>query len=291
MRNFSEWLSGFRDSIADYGYYIDFEKVHRNVDNIKVELNILNSLIGSKNIETDFENLMRKYPEVLKCIPLLLAVRASEIYCQDENGGHLFQFDFGKYQPNSHAHYERYKYFMRETGLFDLLENHIVNNLVDYATGVETGLDSNGRKNRGGHLMEDLVESFIRKSGFTKDKTYFKEMYIHQIIEKWGIDLSAISNQGKMEKRFDFVVKTPAMIYGIETNFYGSGGSKLNETARSYKTLALETDIIDGFTFVWFTDGKGWTSAKNNLEETFDVMEHIYNIKDLENGIITEVFR
>jgi type II restriction enzyme len=289
-RYFSEWLSGFRDSIADYGYYIDFEKVHRNVDNIKVELNILNSLIGSKNIEVDFENLMRKYPEVLKCIPLLLAVRANEIYCQDKNGGHLFQFDFGKCPPNSHAHYERYKYFMRETGLFDLLENHIVNNLVDYATGVETGLDSNGRKNRGGHLMENLVERFIQKSGFVKDDTYFKEMYIHQITDKWDIDLSAISNQGKTEKRFDFVVKTANMIYGIETNFYGSGGSKLNETARSYKTLALETDTIDGFTFVWFTDGKGWTSARHNLEETFDVMEHIYNIKDLENDIITEVF-
>ena len=290
-RDFNAWLSGFRDSIADYGYYIDFEKVHRNVDNIKVELNILNSLIGSKNIEADFENLMRKYPEVLKCIPLLLAVRANEIYCQDENGGHLFQFDFGKYPPNSHAHYERYKYFMRETGLFDLLENHIVNNLVDYATGVETGLDSNGRKNRGGHLMENLVESFIQKAGFVKDESYFKEMYIHQIADKWGVDLSAISNQGKTEKRFDFVVKTPNMIYGIETNFYGSGGSKLNETARSYKTLALETDTIDGFTFVWFTDGKGWTSARHNLEETFDVMEHVYNINDMENGIITEVFK
>ena len=290
-RNFSTWLYGFRDSIADYGYYIDFEKVHRNVENIKVELNILNSLIGSKNIEVDFENLMRKYPEVLKCIPLLLAVRANEIYCQDENGGHLFQFDFGKYPPNSHVHYERYKYFMRETRLFDLLENHIVNNLVDYATGVETGLDSNGRKNRGGHLMEDLVESFIQKAGFVKGVNYFKEMYIHQITDKWNIDLSAISNQGKMEKRFDFVVKTPNMIYGIETNFYGSGGSKLNETARSYKTLAWETEEIDGFTFVWFTDGKGWTSARHNLEETFDVMEHIYNINDMENGIITEVFK
>ena len=290
-RDFNAWLSGFRDSIADYGYYIDFEKVHRNVDNIKVELNILNSLIGSRNIEADFENLMRKYPEVLKCIPLLLAVRANEIYCQDENGGHLFQFDFGKYPPNSHAHYERYKYFMRETGLFDLLENHIVNNLVDYATGVETGLDSNGRKNRGGHLMEELVESFIQKAGFVKGVNYFKEMYIHQITDKWNIDLSAISNQGKMEKRFDFVVKTPNMIYGIETNFYGSGGSKLNETARSYKTLAWETEEIDGFTFVWFTDGKGWTSARNNLEETFDVMQHIYNIKDLEDGVISEVFK
>ena len=296
-RDFTVWLSGFRNSIADYGYYIDFEKVHRNVETIKVELNILNSLIGSQHIEADFESLMRKYPEVMKCIPLLLAVRADEIYCQDENGGFLYQFDFRKYPSNSHAHYERYKYFMRETGLFDLLEKHIINNLVDYVTGVETGLDSNGRKNRGGHLMEDLVESFIRKSGFVKDENYFKEMYIHQITDKWNVDLSAISNQGKMEKRFDFVVKTPNMIYGIETNFYGSGGSKLNETARSYKTLAWETEVwiaeipIDGFTFVWFTDGKGWISARNNLEETFDVMQHIYNIKDLEEGIIGEVFK
>ena len=113
-RDFTVWLSGFRNSIADYGYYIDFEKVHRNVETIKVELNILNSLIGSQHIEADFESLMRKYPEVMKCIPLLLAVRADEIYCQDENGGFLYQFDFRKYPSNSHAHYERYKYFMRE---------------------------------------------------------------------------------------------------------------------------------------------------------------------------------
>ena len=138
--------------------------------------------------------------------------------------------------------------------------------------------------------MEDLVEGFIKKAGFTKNENYFKEMYIHQITDRWGVDLSPISNKGKMEKRFDFVIKTPSMIYGIETNFYGSSGSKLNETARSYKTLALESSEIDGFTFVWFTDGKGWTSARNNLEETFDVMEHIYNIRDLEEGIINHVF-
>ena len=212
-RDFNTWLSGFRDSIADYGYYIDFEKVHRNVGNIKVELNILNSLIGSDNIEDDFENLIKKYPEVLKCIPLLLAVRANEIYAIDGDGA--FTYNFKKANFDS----EQYKVFMRKTGLFDLIANHIVNNLVDYATGVETGLDSNGRKNRGGHLMENLVESFIKKAGFVKDETYFKEMYIHQITEKWDIDLSAISNQGKMEKRFDYVVKTDNMIYGIETNF------------------------------------------------------------------------
>ena len=284
MRNFESWLSTFRASIADYGYYVDFEKIYENVDAIKVELNILNSLIGSENIEIDFENLIRKYPEVLKCIPLLLAVRAKEIYAIDRDGA--FKYNFKK--PNLSV--EQYKIFMRKTGLFDLIENHIINNLVDYATGVETGLDSNGRKNRGGHLMENLVESFIQKAGFVKNITYFKEMYIHEITDKWSIDLSAISNQGKMEKRFDFVIKTDNMIYGIETNFYGSKGSKLNETSRSYKTLALETDTIDDFTFVWFTDGKVWTSARHNLEETFDIMEHIYNIKDLESGIIKRIF-
>lgn len=290
-RDFKVWLAEFRHSIADYKYYVDFEKVHKNVGSIKVELNILNSLIGSKNIEADFEALLKKYPEVLKCIPLLLAVRANEIFCQDENGGHLFKFDFGKYPPNSHSYYKNYKYFMRETGLFDLLENHIINNLVDYATGVETGLDSNGRKNRGGNLMENLVKNYIEKAKFIENVNFFAQMSTSEIADKWKIDLSAISNKGKMEKVFDFVIKTPTMIYGIETNFYTAGGSKLNETARSYKTIALEAETIEGFTFVWFTDGRGWISARNNLEETFDVMEHIYNINDLENGIMNEVFK
>lgn len=288
-RDFSTWLSGFRDSIADYGYYIDFEKVYCNVDRVRLELHLLNSLIGSKNIAEDFQTLVSRYPETLKCIPLLLAVRENEIFCQNENGGYLYQFDLRKIPQNARLPVEQYAYFMEQTGLFDLLQNRIIGNLVDYVTGVETGLDSNGRKNRGGHLMENLVEGFIQKAGFVKGETYFKEMYIHEITAKWGLDLSAISNQGKTEKRFDFVVKTPGMIYGIETNFYSSSGSKLNETARSYKTLALETDTIEGFTFVWFTDGKGWMSARNNLEETFDVMEYLYNIKDLEDGIIASV--
>lgn len=285
MRDFNKWLENFRDSIASYDYYIDFEKVHRNVDNIKIELNILNSLVGSKNIEEDFEKIIKEYPQTLKCIPLLLAVRSNEIYAIDSEGECTYDF------KNMTLTVDEYKSFMKKTGLFDLISNRIVSNLVDYVTGVETGLDSNGRKNRGGHLMENLVESYIQKAGFEKDTDYFKEIYIHEITDKWGIDLSAISNQGKMEKRFDFVVKTDDMIYAIETNFYASGGSKLNETARSYKTLAQEVDTIDGFTFVWFTDGKGWNSAKHNLEETFDVMEHIYNINDMENSIMNEVFK
>lgn len=290
-RDFIKWLAGFRPSIADYGFYVNFDKVYRNVDDIKVELNILNSLIGSNNIEEEFRRILSKYPEILQCIPILLAVRASEIYCQDERGGILFDFNPKKLSVSTEDDLDKYIYFMKETGLFNLLREHIINNLVDYVMGVETGLDSNGRKNRGGHLMEDLVEQFIIKAGFVKGVNYFKEMYIHEITEKWGIDLFAISNQGTTEKRFDFVVKTDHMVYVIETNFYSGGGSKLNETARSYKTLALESNTINGLTFVWFTDGKGWNSAKNNLKETFDVMEHIYNIKDLENNIISEVFK
>ena len=171
-----------------------------------------------------------------------------------------------------------------------MIANHLVNSLVDYAFGVEAGLDSNGRKNRGGHQMEELVEKYIMAAGFIKDENYFKEMYLVDIEKKWGIDLSAISNQGKAAKRFDYVVKTNRMIYAIETNFYSGGGSKLNETARSYKMLSQEADTVDGFTFVWFTDGIGWKSARGNLRETFDVMEHMYSIDDMENGVMERVF-
>ena len=283
-RNFEEWLGTFRKSISDYKYYVDFEKIYANVEGCKIELNILNSLIGSKDIKAEFKQILAKYPETLKCIPLLLAVRTKEIYAIDDEGEFIYSFKKMNYSV------DQYCIFMEKTGLFDLLQNHIINNLFDYATGVETGMDSNGRKNRGGHLMEDLVESFISKLGLQKGKEYFKEMYIHEITEKWGIDLSAISNQGRMEKRFDFVVKTPKMIYVIETNCYTSGGSKLNETARSYKTLAKEIETISGVTFVWFTDGQGWLSARHNLEETFDVMDNVYNIADMQNGIMGKLF-
>ena len=167
-RDFNTWLSSFRESIADYKYYIDFESAYKNLNEFKVELNILNSLVGSKNIETDFKNLVAKYPEVLKAIPILLAKRESEIYCQDDKG--VFKYNF----KNQNYDIDQYCYFMKETGLFDLLANKVLKDLVDYVLGVEVGLDSNARKNRGGHLMENLVEKYIVEAGFIKDKTYFK---------------------------------------------------------------------------------------------------------------------
>ena len=282
-RNFNEWLSKFKTSISDYTYYVDFEKIYKNVDKVKVELNILNSLIGSKNIEEEFQNILIKYPETLECIPLLLAVRSREIFVKDEINEYLFKFDKMVYSMKD------YIKFMEESGLFDLLQNHIINNLYDYVLGIEVGLDSNGRKNRGGHLMENLVESYIIKAGYKKDVNYFKEMYLKDIEKKWNLDLSEMSGNNTSTKRFDFVIKTESQVYVIETNFYSSGGSKLNETARSYKMLAQESKKVDGVTFIWFTDGTGWSSAKKNLEETFNELETMYNIDDLEKGILEKL--
>ncbi|MDE6778845.1 MAG: type II restriction endonuclease [Alistipes sp.] len=285
MRNFEQWIGSFRKSIADYTYYIDFKKTFRNVDKIKIELNILNTLVGSRNIESDFENIVTKYPETLKCIPILLAKRDEEIDATDTDGE--FKYDFRKMNYSI----EQYKIFMRKTGLFDLLSNHLINNVVDYVTGVEAGLDSNGRKNRGGHLMENLVEMYLIKAGFVKNVTYFKEITNRQVEAKFGLDLSSVFNKGKTKKRFDFVVKVRNRIYIIETNFYKSHGSKLNETARSYKAIALETKNMPDLRFVWFTDGQGWFHAKSNLRETFEALPDLYSINDLENGIMQSIFK
>ncbi|SCY23955.1 type II restriction enzyme [Butyrivibrio hungatei] len=284
MRDFEEWLSKMRKSINGYSYYVDFDKVYANVDAIKVELNILNSLIGSKNVDVECKELLRKYPNVMKAIPILLAVRENEIYAQDEEGAFLYDFSNVDFKSCS---IEQYITFMKKTGLLDLISNHIIGNLYDYATGVETGLDSNGRKNRGGHQMEDLVEKYIKKTG----AEYYKEMYLTDIEKKWGANLSAISAEGTTTKRWDFVVKTAKKIYVIETNFYSGGGSKLNETARSYKMIAEEAKQVQGVEFVWITDGGGWKSARRNLKETFETMEHLYNIADMENAVFDKLFR
>ncbi len=279
-RDFNEWLSKFKSSISNYTYYVNFEKIYKNVDKVKIELNILNSLIGSQNIEEEFQNILFKYPETLECIPLLLAVRATEIFVKDEINEYLFDFKKMVYSVSDYIR------FMRESGLFELLQNHIINNLYDYVLGIEVGLDSNGRKNRGGHLMEDLVENYIIEAGYKRNETYFKEMYLKDIEEKWHLDLSSMSGNNVSTKRFDFVIKTDNQVYVIETNFYAGGGSKLNETARSYKMLAEESKKVNGVTFIWFTDGIGWKSARKNLEETFNELPTMYNINDLENGVL-----
>ena len=300
-RNFEDWLDSFKDSIYNYSYFVNFNKVYTNVASCRKELEYFNCLIGSENIEKDFISLMNKHPEIYKVIPVLLAWRKNSIKVTDESGTH--QYNFGK----NHNTAAEYAYLLRRTGVFELLESNLVSSVVDYTLGVEVGLDSNGRKNRSGHLMEDFVESYIVKAGFkpgewfvdpnsnvavadkVSNNIYYKEMYLSEAERAWGLDLSTLSNDGTTEKRFDFVVKTNDCVYAVETNFYSGGGSKLNETARSYKMLAEESKGIDGFKFVWFTDGKGWRSARNNLRETFEILDTVYCIDEIENDVMKTV--
>ncbi|MCD7951029.1 MAG: type II restriction endonuclease [Erysipelotrichaceae bacterium] len=280
-RDFKKWLSTFRSSIADYSYYVDFDKVYQSVDQIKIELNIMNSLIGSQNFDEDFRNIIIKYPSVKECIPILIAVRQEELEIQTSQGYRIYNF------KNNNNDTDQYIEFMEQIGLKDMISHHIINNLVDYVLGIEVGLDSNARKNRGGHLMEDLLESYIQRLNVE----YYKEMTTNEIEKKWHIDLSLLTNRDDVTKRFDFVIYTTNQIYVFETNFYKSGGSKLNETARSFKMIAEEISKIDGITFVWITDGVGWKSARKNLKETFDVLDTLYNINDLENNILENIIK
>jgi type II restriction enzyme len=286
-QNFSDLIKNLRDTIADYKYYTDFEKVFRNVNGIKVELNILNSLIGSNQIESDFIHIINEYPKTLKVIPLLLAIRknGNTVPVLD---GRLLNFNFSRRELND----KDYIRFMKESGLFDLLENSKIKNLFDYVTGVEVGLDTNARKNRTGTTMENIVEGFIKMTDY---ESYKKEMTKNEIKGLYGIDLDLyLTSEESLkiaEKRFDFVIKTSKKLFVVETNFYSGGGSKLNETARSFKSLAKDFHDNKDVIFIWITDGVGWKTARNNLRETYDVMEHLYTLTDLENGVLNKVIK
>ncbi|WP_369085809.1 type II restriction endonuclease [Metamycoplasma spumans] len=281
MRDFDKWIETFRDSIANYTYYVEFDKVFKNTSELRRELNLLNSLIGSTNIESEFKKIVSCEPSVLKCIPILIATRDTKITCTDDDG--LYKYDF----ENINYSVDDYAVFMRKTGIFKLLEEGLVGNIYDYVIGVEAGLNSNARKNRTGKLMENLVEFYIKKAGYVKNVTYYKEMSVYDLEKISGLDLSRLSNNKSVNKVFDYVIISDKCVYACECNFYRKQGSKLNETARSYKMLALEAKNIEGFKFVWFTDGQGWISgAKNNLKETFETLEDIYSIKDLQEGIL-----
>lgn len=279
-RDFDKWLNTFQETNATFSYWVDFKKVIENADKLKVELNILNSLIGSMNIEDDFVEIIERYPECLKCIPLLIAVRNLRIK-QSEG-----IFDFSEEYAKSNFMLNKLKYieFMNRTGLFDLIRDKKIKSLYDYIVGIEVGLDTNARKNRAGDLMSKIVSDYFDKQKIS----YTKEVYASELEKKYNLNLSAITNNGESDKRFDFVIEKEGIVFGIEVNFYSGGGSKLNETARSYGKIAEHSKDIKNFKFVWITDGFGWNSAKKNLKETFDILENLFNLNDLFSGKFIE---
>ena len=287
-RDYKEWRSTFQDAIATWGYYTDFEKVYEHTDKLRIYLNTLNALVGYQgDIQQLFRDIVTDNPKVLRAIPILIAKREKDpVVIKTAEKDYYFDFKRVNYTVDD------YVMFMDKNGLFELLQKHVISNLYDYVLGVEVGLDSNARKNRTGDAMEDLVEDYIVAAGFVKDVSYFKEQTKSEVQELFGIDLSCISNnEDGTEKRFDFVIKTDEMVYGIECNFYHSQGSKLYETARSYRQIAAETNGLEYFTFMWFTDGSGWDKTERPLKQAFDSIVNLYNINDMKNGIIQKIVR
>lgn len=277
-RSFDDIIANLKETIASYDYFVDFEKVYRNVDDVLIPLNLMNSLLGREDFDDAFIRLIHKYPESLRAIPILIAVRDPKILVLD---GEVIQFRFDD-RTNSDAEYLK---FMKETGLKKLFTSGRISSLVDYVTGVEVGLDSNARKNRTGTLMEDRVENYLKQ--FVPDIKYLRQADKEEIIRQFGYpelnSLNLREGRSQADKRFDFAVKYKDLVLLIETNFYGSGGSKLNEVSRSYEKLADDINSLPHYRFLWITDGKGWISARSNLKESYSHQEMMMAIKDMEN--------
>ena len=262
--DFSTFMSQLKDTNQTLDFFCDFDKIHNNVENIKLSLCMLNSLIGTADLRSAVETIWRRDKSAFNVMDILIAVRSegkkkvlnSLGKCVILNS--LFNSVDGVIE------------FLEDTGLAEVLQSQKITNLVDYVFGVETGLDSNARKNRSGHVMEDVVAEIFDNNNIK----YRKEVYSSE----WTEMTQAL---GDDEKRFDFVIETPQKIYLIEVNFYSGGGSKLNEVARAYSDIAPKINAVEGFEFVWITDGIGWNSAKNKLQEAFNIIPSIYNLTSI----------
>ena len=262
---FTDFMIPLKETHFSLKDYVDFPKVVANVEAISIKLNQLNYLIGQGDMATAVKRLWDENPKVFSVLDVLIAVRTKDRKkAIDAYGNTHLVSEYFK-SP------EQVTTFLNETGLTNIFQNKQIKNLVDYVFGVEVGLDSNARKNRGGHIMEDLVANILTQNGIEFDQeVYYTEF--PEIVRALGAD----------NKRFDFVIRTLEKTYLIEANFYTGGGSKLNEVARSYSELAPKINAVPGFEFVWITDGIGWKDARNKLEEAFAHIPSVYNLTNIQ---------
>lgn len=256
---------------ATLGFWTDFDKVINNVAEVEIKLNTLNYLVGKSDIKKAVEELWNIDKSVFSVLQILIACRAHDNKMVLDKNLNVVKLQSYLTSP------EGVMEFIEGTGLSKVFTEKNVKNLVDYVFGVEVGLDSNARKNRSGDLMEDTIEAVISQSGLKYDKEVDSKKW-KEITDALGTD----------KKRFDFVIYTEAKTYLIETNFYSGGGSKLNETARSFSEIGPKINSVEGFEFVWITDGQGWYQAKNKLQEAFYSIPRVCNlttIKDFINDI------
>lgn len=261
-------MSQLQETNQTLDFFCDFDKISQNVEDIKLSLCMLNSLIGATNMRQAVETIWRRDKTAFKVIDILIAVR-------DANNKKVLNSSGKCVNLNSLVgNIDGVMEVLDNTGLTEVLQSKKINNLVDYVFGIETGLDTNARKNRSGCLMEKKVSEIFSDNGIT-----FRQ-------EVYSTEWESISRVlGDDKKRFDFVINTDSKNYLIEVNFYSSGGSKLNEVARSYSDIGPKINSVDGFEFVWITDGIGWNSAKNKLQEAYNIIPSVYNLTNIDEFI------
>lgn len=268
LKDFDTFISQLKETNQTLDFFCDFEKISQNVDDIKLSLCMLNSLIGSTDLRKSVETIWNRDKNAFSVMDILIAVRTRDKKKILDSVGNCVPLE------SMFNTVDSIMTFLTDTGLGAVLQKQQVKNLVDYVFGIETGLDTNARKNRSGHVMENAVANIFNNAGvFFRQEVYSREW--PAITEVLGDD----------EKRFDFVVETSSKVYLIEVNFYSSGGAKLNEVARSYSDIAPKINSVDGFEFVWITDGIGWKSAKNKLQEAYGIIPSIYNLTSIDKFI------
>lgn len=265
---FDLFISQLQETNQTLDFFCDFDKISQNVEDIKLSLCMLNSLIGSSDLRKSVETIWKRDKSAFGIMDILIAVRSEGKKKVLDSLGRCVVLD------TLFNSVDGVMEFLENTGLAEIFQSKKINDLVDYVFGIETGLDTNARKNRSGHVMEDMVARIFEKNGIH----YRQEVYSSE----WPTITRVL---GDDEKRFDFVIKTAAKIYLIEVNFYSGGGSKLNEVARSYSDIAPKINSVSGFEFVWITDGIGWKSAKNKLQEAYSIIPSIYNLRNITDFI------
>ena len=290
-QGFEDFYRTLRPSLKLWDFFVNWDKVFRNTKQIEIYLNIWNYLLGKPNFDAEFKSLLKQHPEIVKAIPSLI-VRdgsASQTFHIIEDISDLTQpdnlFDFSK-PAKTEADIEKALAFVRNTGLVKLFSKDGVKNLVDYAIGVEAGLDSNGRKNRSGKSMESVVEAYL--SDFTKNSKlkFIPQATPKKIKELWGFNVPV----DKSSRSFDFAISNGIQLVLMEVNFYGGGGSKLKATAGEYKGLH---DLLNlpNVKFVWITDGEGWTTTKLPLKSAYEHIDYVWNLNWLSRGYLEDLFK
>ncbi len=275
-------LSTPKDTIRTYDFFVAWEKVLGNVSKIEVALNILNTLIGKEDIANKLKQLIKEYPEVVPVIPLLIAVRGKSIKVADLGGD--IEYSFTKKKTYTNEEIDKIVFFADKSGLLNVIADKSIKNLVDYTIGVEVGLDTNARKNRSGTAMENLTEVYVKAICEKHNFRYIAQATANKIKEEFGKEV----NTDKAARHFDFAIDTGEMLYLLEVNYYGSGGSKLKSVAGEFSTLfGLVKNDTTGF--IWVTDGEGWQTAKRPLSETFNVTDYVMNINMIEQGLLEEI--